>query len=140
MWRFALLLLFADAAQAVELRQIEAKVGTDGLLAAPVAVMNASAEPISCTAELAHWYSQEVGEAAPGATAHIALWFEPATGTYVLLNAKQERMPVESLWCGLAGRAYATRSVIALERKVGAAMKPTSIVCSGGGVRLICAR
>ena len=51
-----------------------------------------------------------------GATAHIDLWFDPQTGAYTVLNDKRENMPVEALWCGLAGRAYDTRSAIALDR------------------------
>jgi hypothetical protein len=138
MWRFALLGLLAGPAAAVELRQIEFKVGIEGLSAAPLTLRNAGDESISCTAELAHWYSQSVGEAAPGGEAKIELWFEPATGAYVLLNAKRENMPVESLWCGIAGRAYATRSIIVLQRSKGGASTAREVSCAVLEDRLRC--
>lgn len=138
MWRFALLVVSGSAAGAVELKQIEFKVGTEGLRQSPLAVTNQGPEPISCTAEYAHWYSSGIGTAEPGRKLEIPLWFETATGTYVMLNARQENLPVESLWCGIAGKAYETRALLPLERKAGANAARRVLACSTAQGRTIC--
>jgi hypothetical protein len=138
--RFGLLviLLWSVPAPAVELRQVSARSGTDGLLSVPVTVVNTGAEPLVCTAQLAHWYSSAVGTAASGGRARIDLWFDPATGTFLLLNGKRENMPVESLWCGIAGRAYETRDSIVLDRGAGAKAAARVIGCAASNNRLVC--
>jgi hypothetical protein len=120
------------------LRHIEVRKGTDGLFPAPLTIANETAQPISCIAALAHWYSATLAEIAPGAKADIALWFDPRSGTITVLNDKQENMPIEALYCGLAGRAYATRAPIAFERQAGAAPGARSIACTTRGERLEC--
>ena len=100
----------------MELHQIEVRTGTDGLSPVTLALTNAGGEAIACSADIAHWYSVELATAAPAAEIRIELWFDPETGTYSVLNDKRENLPVERLWCGIAGRAYVTRAQIALER------------------------
>jgi hypothetical protein len=138
MWRFALLLLWVASAGAVELKQNKFTVGTAGLVHVPVTVENNSNETIACTAEYAHWYSSEVGAAAPGSNMRIALWFETATGAYVMLNERQENLPVESLWCGFTGRAYVTRGLLPLDRIAGASASARAVTCVARGDRLSC--
>lgn len=118
-WRCAVILLpiFASPALAVELRP------------APVDVTNKGTAPIACVAQLAHWFSTGLGTAEPGETLRIPLRLEPSTRTYVLLNVKNDHMPVEALWCGIAGKAYETRA--AIERG------QTEVSCAGTG-RLVC--
>ena len=60
------------------------------------------------------------------------------TGTFVILNAGQDNMPVEALWCGISERAYKTRADIALDRSKGAAPKARQIACAGADGRLVC--
>ncbi len=136
-WILATLMLAFPAA-AVELRPITVETGTAGLLAAPVRLTNAAPAAVTCTAQIAHWYSLEVARAEAGADAEIALWFKPETGTFVLLNDKEENMPVEALWCGFAGRAYETRGPISLERKTGAEVSARTVTCVPEGERLAC--
>jgi len=130
--------ILAASASAVELRSIEVRNGTDGLASVPLSVANAGSAPIVCIGELAHWYSAELARAEAGDTARIALWFDPKSGTYTVLNDKQENMPVESLWCGLAGRSYETRATIALERKLDDAPTALAVTCAMGADRLSC--
>jgi hypothetical protein len=137
-WRFALLGLWVATAGAVELKQNKFTAGTAGLVPVPVTVGNNSNEAITCTAEYAHWYSSEVGAAAPGSKMQIALWFETATGAYVMLNERQENLPVESLWCGIAGRAYVTRGLLPLHRIAGAPASARAVTCIAKGDRLSC--
>jgi hypothetical protein len=68
----------------------------------------------------------------------IALWFEAATGTYVMLNERQENLPVESLWCGIDGNAYLTRTLVPLQRNAGAAISRRDMLCSTESGRARC--
>jgi hypothetical protein len=139
-WRLPIagVLLWPLQAAAVELRAIDVVTGTAGLSPSPIEIRNASAVPLACTAELAHWYSVELGGIQPEARKIIDLWFDAATGTYVILNHKQENMPVEALWCGMTGRAYETRALLALERHTGGQAKAAQLTCSIAGERLAC--
>ena len=111
----ALSMILAASAPAQTHRPVE--YGVDGLVAVPFEAVNAGEKPIACGASLAHWYSLDLGEAAPGDTVVATLWFDPDNGEMYLLNASQDRMAVESLWCGVAGRSWETRSTVALERQ-----------------------
>lgn len=139
-WRVFVLaiLLSTISAGAVELRPVKVTRGTHGLTHVPVDVTNAGTEALTCTIQLAHWYSAAIVDTAPGASAHIDLWFAPASGTYLILNDKQDNMPVESLWCGIAGRAYETRAAIALDRQSRTAPAARKISCSVSGSHLSC--
>jgi hypothetical protein len=130
------LLMSESAAQAVELHQVEVRTGTDGLSPVSLALTNAGGEAIACSADIAHWYSVELATAEPGAGVRIELWFDPATGTFFVLNDKRENLPVERLWCGFAGRAYATRSQIVLERAALPAERP--VRCAETADRVNC--
>lgn len=129
-------LLSAPAAHAVELHHLDVRTGTDGLSPVSLALSNAAGEAIACSADIAHWYSVELATAEPGADIRIELWFDPETGTYSVLNDKRENLPVERLWCGFAGRAYATRAQVVLERTALPAERPVS--CAGTTDRLNC--
>ena len=73
----------------------------------------------------------------PGKSARVELWFDPKTGTYTILNDKRENLPVERLWCGLSGRAYATRVQITLDR-TDAAKGERTVTCSMAQDSLVC--
>ena len=137
-WRFALLGMWCTVASATELKQIEFKVGTEGLRPIPIVIRNAGPQAIACTAEYAHWYSSEIGTAEAGTNLSVALWFETATGTYIMLNARQENLPVERLWCGIAGHAYVTRAVVPLQRNAGATISGRTVTCSTDAGRARC--
>ncbi len=131
------MLAISSPAMAVELRYEPVRNGTAGLVHTPVIVRDATGEPLSCETRLAHWYSSEPVAIAPGATATVDLWFDPETGTYAALNVKSDNMPVESLWCGLSGRAYETRAEITLDR-TRAMRDPRAVVCSMSSAGLDC--
>lgn len=131
-------LAFATVADATELRPVTVRTGTAGLEHLSLTIANDASEPITCTAEIAHWYSLNLAMAAPGTTAAIDLWFDPETGSYAALNDKDENLPVERLWCGLAGRAYATRSQIRLDRGKAAAPAARRLSCAVAAERLVC--
>jgi hypothetical protein len=112
--------------------------GTVGAIAVPFVATNRGSEPIACSAALAHWYSLSLGGAAPGESIEATLWLDPQTGEIALLNERQDRMAVESLWCGIAGRAWATRSAVPLPREAGGRPAPIRIACVAEGARLRC--
>lgn len=111
--------------------------GTDGLTPLTVVVDNAGPEPLACGAAVAHWYSVDLGAAAAGASVTIDLWRDPASGAVYALNPSRDRLPIERLWCGLAGRSWATRAEIDLPRRPGTA-DDIALSCAPAGERLAC--
>lgn len=120
---------------AAELHEIDVRRGTEGLEETPIEIANTGATALSCTAQLAHWYSEPVATVAPGATGTVSLWFDPQTTTFVRLNAQEDNMPVEALWCGIAGRAYETRTAFRLDPD---SARPRSLSCAADEDRVVC--
>jgi hypothetical protein len=112
--------------------------GTEGATAIPFSATNEGPGRIACSAAIAHWYSLDLGEAGPGETVRATLWSDPATGEVSLLNELRDRMPVQALWCGLAGRSWETRSAVSLARRAGNAPEPIELTCAPRGDRLVC--
>lgn len=73
--------------------------GTEGADPVEVSILNETDSPIDCQAALAHWYSDELGRIDPGGELTLTLWHDPETGVLNLMNATDDRMPVEALWC-----------------------------------------
>ena len=105
--------------------------GVEGLTRVSFRADNRSGGPIECEAAVAHWYSAKIGSATAGGSVIGELWSSPRTGAVFLLNDSQERMPVQSLWCGLGGKAAMTRADIYLERRQGVAEPAVHIACAG---------
>ncbi|SHO65528.1 hypothetical protein SAMN02745172_02173 [Pseudoxanthobacter soli DSM 19599] len=109
---------------------LPAATGSDGLAPLPLTVSNETGAAIACGATLAHWYAADLGTAEPSGRIAIALWTDPATGEVFLLNGRGDRMPVQTLWCGLDGRSWETRATIGLDRRAGAVPKPVDLTCA----------
>ena len=141
-WTFIIagIVLWPLHAEAVELHCNHVDKGTAGLSHVPVVVRNTGAAAMTCTIQLAHWYSLSLEDALPGGRTVIDLWFNPKSGAYLILNDKQDNMPVEALWCGIAGRAFETRTALALDRSKGVAPKPETMHCAAVNDRLDCQR
>ena len=138
---FSLVALLAAALCAAHAPAEEAQPivrGTAGATAVPFSAMNGGPGRIACSAAIAHWYSLDLGEAGPGETVRATLWSDPATGEVSVLNELQDRMPVQALWCGLAGRSWATRSAVPLARRAGEPPEPIDLICAPESDRLIC--
>lgn len=117
--------------------------GSAGLAERPFVADNRGDGTIACGAAIAHWYSVDLGTAGPGNAVRASLWADAAAGTVFLLNDRQDRLPVETLWCGIAGHSWATRTVIDLPRHVGpvtagAAASGITIACVPEAGRLVC--
>lgn len=91
-----------------------------------VEVKNRTDSPIACAAQLAHWFSVELGVVASGDALRIDFMSDPATGTVFIRNVGGERMPVEAAWCGVEGRAWETRYQLDL-----AGAGEGGVVCEG---------
>lgn len=88
--------------------------GTDGADPVEITVTNATPSALNCEAALAHWYSDKLGQVSPGAELNLTLWHDRKTGVFNLMNATDDRMPVEALWCaGEAGRTRLTLPIAA---------------------------
>lgn len=106
--------------------------GTEGADPVRLLVSNETSRPMICTAALAHWYSEDLGRAEPGASLDIMLWHDPETGVVNLINRTNDRMPVEAIWCGTAGDLSATRARIALPITAGPAPANVTRSCKSG--------
>lgn len=107
--------------------------GPAGLIETPFVARNSAEREISCAVSLAHWYSAELGRAAPGAKVAVSFWRDPADGTLYLLNEAGDRMAVQMAWCGFAGASWESRSVVTLAQG-----KPADLTCVSGTDRLVC--
>ena len=67
-----------------------------------VEVKNRTGHPIACAAQLAHWFSEDLGVVAPGDALRIDFTSDPATGTVFIRNVGGERMPIEASWVHLS--------------------------------------
>ncbi|MCK0198927.1 hypothetical protein MWN34_18675 [Ancylobacter sp. 6x-1] len=116
--------------------------GTEGLSVIRFHLVNETDRPLACAAAIAHWYSAELGTAAPHGELSAQLWSRPKTGEVFLLNRNQDNMPVQTLWCGFAGADVSTRSDILLARRAGAVEPAIELRCTAteGGATLECRR
>jgi hypothetical protein len=112
--------------------------GTAGLTPIPFTAENAGSQAIACAAATAHWYSVDLGTAVPGASVRTTLWASVGNGEVFVLNGKLDRMPIINLWCGLAGRSWATRSAVPLARAAGIMPKDILLSCHDAAGTLAC--
>lgn len=73
--------------------------GTRGADPVEVSILNRTAGRLECTASLAHWYSDALGQLEAGQSLTVVFWHDSATGVLNLMNATNDRMPVETVWC-----------------------------------------
>ncbi len=73
--------------------------GTDGADPVEISISNATGGSLKCEVALAHWYSDDLGQIAPGDELTLTLWHDRETGVLNLMNATDDRMPVEAVWC-----------------------------------------
>ena len=106
------------------------------MTALDIRVENAGDATLDCQAEVAHWFSADLGDVAPAGAATLDLWIDEATGTVATRNALGEFLPVERVWCGVKGRAYDTRWMIPLPRDT--AVVTLACAVQANGVRVVC--
>lgn len=100
--------------------------GTDGATPVDVVVGNETSGVLKCRVALAHWYSDDLGRIAPGTQLTLTLWHDPETGVLNLMNATDDRMPVETIWCS----TNATRARLNLPIAAGKTEATLRFACS----------
>lgn len=133
---FATALLFAMPGR--EPTQASGRTELETALQMPLQVTNRSARRLACVAELAHWHALTFARLVPGESATIDLRFDVATGTYFILNDALLPIPVESVWCGIEGRAYLTRSLLPLDGNPAARPARKVVSCRADSERVQC--
>lgn len=112
--------------------------GTDGLTQLDFSVENGGQATVSCDVKLAHWYSDHLTTIAPGKTEGFTLWSDAKNGAVYMMNATQDRMPVERLWCGLEGKSWDTRHEIDLPRLGGQTATAAALRCTANAAGTTC--
>ncbi|MCX7304178.1 MAG: hypothetical protein NTV73_07550 [Hyphomicrobiales bacterium] len=120
-----------------------------GLVAVPAAaatqsfdvtINNTGDTVLACDASIAHWYSNAMGDIAPGKSLSFSLLADAGDGTVFLRNVAGDDMPVQRLWCGVKGRSWETRAEIAFDRRIGEMPASISLDCAGKATGTTCAR
>lgn len=115
----------------------EARVPAD-LATLPFEARNLGPGAMACMATTAHFYSVDLGTVQPGSRVVHTFWAAPSTGVVFLRNARGDLMPVQSLWCGIAGRAWITRFAFSLPRRAGQRPSPLRFSCRSDAAALSC--
>jgi len=105
-----------------------------------VTIKNTGDTMLACDASIAHWFSNALGDIAPGKSLRFSLLADASDGTVFLRNATGDDMPVQRLWCGLKGQSWATRAEIALDRRIGEMPASISLDCTGNPKGTTCVR
>jgi hypothetical protein len=96
-----------------------------------IIVANETPEALECQALAGHWFSFDLGSKAPHEKLPINMSYDPATGTVMMHNSRNEPLPLESVYCGYRGRAWETRFVFPLRTLAARAAQsgPVTLVC-----------
>jgi len=108
-----------------------------GRVAVRLEIANATGTGLECQALAAHWYSFQVLPLAPGEK--VAADFAFSGG---VAFAPGSPVPVETFYCGFAGRAWATRGEVAIRDVLARAAKARGmarITCRAAGDTVACA-
>ncbi|MCM2395928.1 hypothetical protein NBH19_07505 [Rhizobium sp. S95] len=103
-----------------------------------VAVENTGKTALTCSAAIAHWFSADLGEAAPGAKISFSFGVDVASGNVFQQNSVGDKMAVQRVWCGRKGDDWRTREEIPLERRAGVVPKPVRLQCAADGEKAHC--
>ena len=117
-----------------------AKADGEGRLNVQIDIGNATGAALECQALAAHWYSFPVRRLDAGGNVLMSFAYRPERGEVTAEPAS--RLPVETLYCGLAGRAWATRGEIdvrAAAARAAAAGGRARITCRAAGGAVACA-
>lgn len=109
--------------------------GTEGADPIELSITNETGVVMDCRAALAHWYSDELGHIAQGEQLALTLWHDAETGVLNLMNATNDRMPVEAVWCA----TEAARTRLDLPMTAGRSKPSLHFTCqTSGNTELSC--
>ncbi|MCX2699002.1 MULTISPECIES: hypothetical protein [Ochrobactrum] len=95
-----------------------------------ITVENSGKSALVCSASIAHWFSADLGEVAPGASRSFSFGVDVKNGNVFQLNTVGNEMAVQRIWCGHKGNDWATRAEIPIERHSGIIPKPVHLRCA----------
>lgn len=105
-----------------------------------ITVDNQTGGRLECQAVAGHWYSFDLGTGAAAATMTFDMAVDPMTGTVVMWNSAMDPVPLESIYCGIAGKAWDTRFTFPLRRiaETADADETSAFVCEAAEGRVAC--
>jgi hypothetical protein len=98
----------------------------------PIAIENRTGGTLSCYATAGHWYGFDLGSVQGGGVMRLPLSLRPADGTLSLQNSLGQPVPIQMIYCGDAGRAYDTRTILDLQAFVARGQHSTLCTRAGG--------
>jgi|GEM_PF-1141064 len=132
-----LIQLVSSAAAEGEASTEPLNIGTINLT---LRIDNRSSERLICEATIAHWFSMSLPAIDPGEAGNRVVVFDKHDGTISVPGPTGELMAIETLWCGIAGRAWETRSLLALDRSRFDRAEQRHFHCTVKDSRLHCRR
>ena len=102
----------------------------------PIAIENHSSGPLACYALAGHWYGFDLGIVTDGKVMRLPLSLRPADRTLSLQNSLGQPVPIQMIYCGDAGNAYDTRTVLDLQSLIARGQHVT--LCTRAGALPVC--
>lgn len=81
----------------------------------PIAIENHTSAALACYALAGHWYGFDLGTVPGGHVMRLPLSLRAADRTLSLQNSLGQPVPIQMIYCGDAGNAYDTRTVLDLQ-------------------------
>ncbi|ASV87845.1 hypothetical protein CES85_3517 (plasmid) [Ochrobactrum quorumnocens] len=103
-----------------------------------ITVENSGKAALVCSASIAHWFSADLGEVAPGDSRSFSFGVDVKTGNVFQLNTVGNEMAVQRIWCGHKGNDWATRAEIPMERRAGVSPEPIRLRCTADAEKTRC--
>ncbi len=102
----------------------------------PIAIENHTSGALACYALAGHWYGFDLGVVQGGHVMRLPLSLQQADRTLSLQNSLGKPVPIQMLYCGDAGNAYDTRTVLDLQSLI--ARDQHTALCTRAGALPIC--
>jgi len=101
---------------------------------------NRTGGPLECQAVAGHWYSFDLGTGAAAQTMAFDMAVDPKTGTVVMWNSAHDPVPIETVFCGIGGKAWDTRFAFPLRHiaETAEAGRASAFVCEAAAGRVEC--
>jgi hypothetical protein len=102
----------------------------------PISIENHTSVALACYALAGHWYGFDLGTVSGGDIMRVPLSLRPADRTLSLQNSLGKPVPIQMIYCGDAGNAYDTRTVLDLQSLV--ARGQHVMLCTRAGNLPVC--
>jgi hypothetical protein len=109
---------------------------SQSLGAFPIAIENHASGALSCYALAGHWYGFDLGILPSGHVMRLPLSLRAADRTLSLQNSLGQPVPIQMIYCGNAGNAYDTRTILDLQSLIARGQHVT--ICTRAGAAPVC--